>query len=222
SKTTAQDLEIYALKARIKHLENRDGGDDDPSGEDATIMGRSLETEEEACIERSTEKGSDDIEEMLEEEMARDAQRMNEQIARDAEITRIHAEEELQMMIDGLDRSNVMIAKHLHEYDQAGVELTIREKIELINELVKYQDHLASILKLKGKEATGKIIRLGGSTASYQFFVDMLNHFDREDLNQLWALVKKTLNIKQATSNKEKELWVELKRLYEPDVEDQL
>nr|GFA15031.1 hypothetical protein [Tanacetum cinerariifolium] len=26
----------------------------------------------------------------------------------------------------------------------------------------------------------------------------------------------------QATSNKEKELWVKLKRLYEPDVEDQL
>nr|GEX07330.1 hypothetical protein [Tanacetum cinerariifolium] len=67
-----------------------------------------------------------------------------------------------------------------------------------------------------------KIIRLGGSTASYQFFVDMLKHFDREDLNQLWALVKETLNIRQASSDKEKELWVELKRLYEPDVEDQL
>nr|GEV04117.1 hypothetical protein [Tanacetum cinerariifolium] len=50
----------------------------------------------------------------------------------------------------------------------------------------------------------------------------MLKHFDREDLNQLWALVKETLSIKLATSNKEKELWVELKRLYEPDVEDQL
>nr|GEZ98112.1 hypothetical protein [Tanacetum cinerariifolium] len=45
-------------------------------------------------------------------------------------------------------------------------------------------------------------------------------HFDREDLNQLWTLVKETLNIRQATSNKEKELSVELKRLYEPDVED--
>nr|GFB61842.1 hypothetical protein [Tanacetum cinerariifolium] len=38
---------------------------------------------------------------------------------------------------------------------------------------------------------------------------------------QLWTLVKETLNIRQATSDKEKELWVELKRLYEPDVEDQ-
>nr|GEY39074.1 hypothetical protein [Tanacetum cinerariifolium] len=40
----------------------------------------------------------------LEEEKKRDAQRMNEQIARDAEIARIHAEEELHIMIDGLDR----------------------------------------------------------------------------------------------------------------------
>nr|GEV26745.1 putative reverse transcriptase domain-containing protein [Tanacetum cinerariifolium] len=52
----------------------------------------------------------------------------------------------------------------------------------------------------------------GGSTAVYQFFVDMLKHVDREDLNQLWTLVKETLSIKHATSDKEKELWVELKR----------
>nr|GFD22704.1 hypothetical protein [Tanacetum cinerariifolium] len=50
----------------------------------------------------------------------------------------------------------------------------------------------------------------------------MLKHFNKEDLNQLWALVKETLNIRQAISDKENELWVELKRLYEPDVEDQL
>nr|GEW21608.1 hypothetical protein [Tanacetum cinerariifolium] len=41
-------------------------------------------------------------------------------------------------------------------------------------------------------------------------------------LNQLWALVKETLNIKSTANDKEKELWVELKRLYEPDVEDLL
>nr|GEV88963.1 hypothetical protein [Tanacetum cinerariifolium] len=39
---------------------------------------------------------------------------------------------------------------------------------------------------------------------------------------ELWVLVKETLNIRPATSDKEKELWVELKRLYEPDVEDLL
>nr|GFB21105.1 hypothetical protein [Tanacetum cinerariifolium] len=40
----------------------------------------------------------------LEEQLEREDQRRSEQIARDAEITRIHAEEELQIMIDGLDR----------------------------------------------------------------------------------------------------------------------
>nr|GEU95411.1 hypothetical protein [Tanacetum cinerariifolium] len=45
---------------------------------------------------------------------------------------------------------------------------------------------------------------------------------DREDPNQLWALVKEYLSIRPATSEKEMELWVELKRLYEPDPKDQL
>nr|GFB81964.1 hypothetical protein [Tanacetum cinerariifolium] len=51
----------------------------------------------------------------LEEEMAKDTQRINEQIARDAEIARIHVEEELQIMLDGLDRNNETVAKYLQE-----------------------------------------------------------------------------------------------------------
>nr|GFA64419.1 hypothetical protein [Tanacetum cinerariifolium] len=74
----------------------------------------------------------------------------------------------------------------------------------------------------KVKEMMQLITRLGGRSASYQFFVDMLKHLDREDLNQLWALVKESLNNRPPTSDKEMELWVELKRLYEPDDEDQL
>nr|GFA78811.1 hypothetical protein [Tanacetum cinerariifolium]GFA78843.1 hypothetical protein [Tanacetum cinerariifolium] len=74
----------------------------------------------------------------------------------------------------------------------------------------------------EGKREYWKIIRLGGHTAVYQFFVDMLKQFDREDLHQLWILVKETLSIKHATKDKEKELWVKLKRLFEPDFEDQL
>nr|GEW63608.1 hypothetical protein [Tanacetum cinerariifolium] len=264
----------------------------------------------------------------LEEEMERDAQRMNEQIARDAKIARIHAEEELHIMIDGLDRNNEIVAKYLQEYHQFAAELSIEEKIELINDLVKYQDNYAKVLKYQsqqrkpiskkqqrefymsvlrshagwktkhfkgmsleeirenfvpvwkqiedfvpmgskeegerfkrkwlrleqdnakkaktseevskedlktimqlvpveevyvealqvkhpiidweihteGQRSYWKIIRLGGSTASYQFFVDMLKHFDKKDLNQLWALVKETLSIRQATDDKEKKL----------------
>nr|GFB86725.1 hypothetical protein [Tanacetum cinerariifolium] len=50
----------------------------------------------------------------------------------------------------------------------------------------------------------------------------MLKHVDRKDLNQLWHLVKESLSNSPPTSYKEMELLVELKRLYEPDDEDQL
>nr|GFD32037.1 hypothetical protein [Tanacetum cinerariifolium] len=169
---------------------DKDGGGAELSGEDATIKGRSLETEEEAGVEKSTERGSNNKEELvnvltsldaasiltsgvqvvsvpsaaevatvsvptgsgmipttslifttasvvtpysrrkgkenivesdtpkkkklqehidvqvareMEEQIARENQRRSEQIAKDAEIARIHAEEELQMLIDGLD-----------------------------------------------------------------------------------------------------------------------
>nr|GEV22060.1 hypothetical protein [Tanacetum cinerariifolium] len=185
SKFAAQELEINMLKARIKQLEDKDGGVAEQSGDDASIKRMRLDEREEAA-----ERVSDDTEEMatvltsmdvasiltsggvqvvptaaevatasvsitavsgvvptasptihtaapsfttathsipytrrkgkenmvesdtpkkkklqeqidvqvareLEEEMVRDAQRMKEQIARDADIARIHVEEEL-------------------------------------------------------------------------------------------------------------------------------
>nr|GEU61130.1 hypothetical protein [Tanacetum cinerariifolium] len=311
SKLTAQDLEIVSLKAIIKMLEDKDGGVAEPSGEDATIKGRSLETGEKAGEEKSTERGSNYTEELanvltsldaaniltsgggavsvspageiptvsvhtgsdvvptaspiftttivatpylrrkarqLDEAMARDAQRMNEQITRDAEIARIHAEEELQMMINGLDRSNEMIAKHLHEYEQAAVELTIGEKIELINELTKHfkgmsleeikekfvpvwkqiEDFVPMDSKEEGERMKRKGLRLEQESPKKVKISEEVSEEDLKEMLQLvlveelWVLVKETPNIRQATSDKEKELWVELKRLYEPDVEDQL
>nr|GEZ88070.1 hypothetical protein [Tanacetum cinerariifolium] len=63
----------------------------------------------------------------MEEEFARENQRLSEQVSRDSEIARIHAEEELKLMIE--------------------------EKIELISELVKYQDHRAEILKYQAQQS---------------------------------------------------------------------
>nr|GEX98851.1 hypothetical protein [Tanacetum cinerariifolium] len=250
----------------------------------------------------------------LEKEMERDAQRMNEQIARDAKIVRIHTEEELQMMIDGLDENNETIAKYLQEYHQFAAELPIGRRIELISDLVKYQDNYAKVLKFQTRQRKSlskkqqrdfympvlksqagwkarhfkgmtleeikekfdpvwkqfqDFIPIGSKEEAERFkrkglrleqdstkkvktteevpkeklkemmelipveevYVEALQvkhpiidweHLDREDLNQLWALVKETLNIRPAANDKEKELWVELKRLYKPDVEDLL
>nr|GEW74261.1 hypothetical protein [Tanacetum cinerariifolium] len=107
------------------------------------------------------------------------------------------------------------------------------EDLKEIMQLVHVEEVYVEALQVKhpdidweihteGKRDYWKIIRLGGHTAVYQFFVDMLKQLDREDLNQLWTLVKETLSIRQASNDKEKELWVELKRLFEPDFEDQL
>nr|GEZ72161.1 hypothetical protein [Tanacetum cinerariifolium] len=58
-------------------------------------------------------------------------------IARDAEIVRIHVEEELQIMINGLDRSNETVAKYLQEYHQFATKLPLERRIELIRDLVR-------------------------------------------------------------------------------------
>nr|GFA40973.1 hypothetical protein [Tanacetum cinerariifolium] len=254
----------------------------------------------------------------LEEQQEKEDMRMNEQIARDAEVARIHAEEELQGMIDSLDRSNETIPKYLQEYQDFASELPLEKRIELISDLVKYQENYSKVKDFKGmtfeeieakfaevwkqvedfipigskeeakrlkrkglnleqehvkkqksseeapkiekstkekmkemmqlvpvedvyvqalqvkhpiidwkvhtegQRSYWKIIKLGGNSACYQFFIDLLKQLDRENLNQLWALVKEYLSIRPATSEKEMELWVELKRLYEPDPEDQL
>nr|GFC87018.1 hypothetical protein [Tanacetum cinerariifolium] len=59
----------------------------------------------------------------LEEKQKKEDMRMNEQIARYAEVARIHAEEEIQGMIDSLDKSNETIAKYLQEYQEFASEL---------------------------------------------------------------------------------------------------
>nr|GEZ70893.1 putative zinc finger, CCHC-type, retrotransposon Gag domain protein [Tanacetum cinerariifolium] len=95
-----------------------------------------------------------------------------------------------------------------------------KEKVKEMMQLVPVEEVYVEALQVKhpiidwkvhteGQRSYWKIIRLGGSSVSYQFFVDMLKHFDREDLNQLWGLVKETLSIRPATSDKEMELWLE-------------
>nr|GFB47455.1 hypothetical protein [Tanacetum cinerariifolium] len=88
----------------------------------------------------------------LEEQMAREDQRMSEQVARDVEIARIHAEEELQIMIDGLDMSNETVAKYLQEYHQFATELPLERRIELISDLIRYQDNYAKVHKFQTQQ----------------------------------------------------------------------
>nr|GEY19504.1 hypothetical protein [Tanacetum cinerariifolium] len=148
----------------------------------------------------------------IEEQIAREDQRKSEHIARDAEIARIHAEEELQMLIDGLDRNNETIFKYMQEYEQFATDLSIGEKIDMINELVKYQDHYAKIedfvpmaSKEEGERLKRKGLRLEHDSAKKMKTSEEVSEDDLKVMMQLVPMEE-----------------VELKRLYKPDVEDQL
>ncbi|GKD99812.1 hypothetical protein Tco_1387796, partial [Tanacetum coccineum] len=67
-----------------------------------------------------------------------------------------------------------------------------------------------------------KIIRVGNHTKVYQLFDDMLRAFGRDDLVMLWSLVKEKFNSTKPTYDKEREIWIELKRLFKPDIDDEL
>nr|GEY25847.1 hypothetical protein [Tanacetum cinerariifolium] len=75
-----------------------------------------------------------------------------EQAKRYSEIARIHAKKELEMMIVELDRSNEMVVKYLIKYEQAEAGLSHNKKVELINELLMYQRHLAQIKKYRAQQ----------------------------------------------------------------------
>nr|GFC76300.1 hypothetical protein [Tanacetum cinerariifolium] len=176
AKFQAQEEEIVKLKDRVKVLEDKEGVAAKQSGDDAPIKGRSI-NEGEAAAERI----SNDSEEIargkevmvesdtlkkkklqeqidaqvareLEEQQEKENMRMNEQIARDAEVARIHAEEELQGMIDSLDQSNETIAKYLQEYQDFASELPLEKTIELISDLVKYQDNYSKVYKFQSQQ----------------------------------------------------------------------
>nr|GEV87178.1 hypothetical protein [Tanacetum cinerariifolium] len=101
----------------------------------------------------------------------------------------------------------------------------IREKFILVWKHI--EDFVSMASKEEGERMKKKGLRLEQESAkkiktseevSKEDIKEMMQlvpveeHFDREDLIQLWTLVKETLSIRQATSDKEKELWVELKR----------
>nr|GFC89392.1 hypothetical protein [Tanacetum cinerariifolium] len=88
----------------------------------------------------------------LEEQQEKEDMRMNEQIARDTKLARIHAEEEIPGMIDSLDKSNETIAKYLQEYQEFASELPLEKKIEVISDLVKYQEHYTKVHKFQSQQ----------------------------------------------------------------------
>nr|GFA73873.1 hypothetical protein [Tanacetum cinerariifolium] len=114
--------------------------------ESDTLKKKKLQEQIDAQVARELEE-QQEIEDMM----------MNEQIARDAEVARIHTEEELQRMIDSLDKSNETIAKYLQEYQDFASELPLEKRIELISDLKReyYMAVIKSNLEWRFKDFKG-------------------------------------------------------------------
>nr|GEW36954.1 ribonuclease H-like domain-containing protein [Tanacetum cinerariifolium] len=151
----------------------------------------------------------------LEAKFAQEDLIIREQAERDSVIARIHAERELeeQQCEDPKELSEEELKKMM--------ELVPVEELYIEALLVKYPITDWEIYS-EGQRKCWKIIRVGNHTEVYQLFEDILKKFDREDLDKLWSLVKETCSTTEVIDEKVKELWVEIKRLYEPDSRDPL
>nr|GEV77864.1 hypothetical protein [Tanacetum cinerariifolium] len=72
----------------------------------------------------------------------------------------------------------------------------------------------------EGKQSYYQIIRVDGKTQMYIVFCKMLESFDREDLEDLYKLVKDKFKSTRPVEDLDFLLWGDLKTMFEPHVED--
>nr|GEZ65046.1 hypothetical protein [Tanacetum cinerariifolium] len=201
SKFKAQEVEITILKARVKLLEDREGGGAERSGDDSPIKGRSLDEGEEVA------KKEFPLAVVLFPLLVPLLLKFPLAVMRWKQIhdfIPIGSKEEAERFKrKGIRFKQESVKKLKTSKEVKASEEVPKEKVKEMMQLVPIEEVYVEALQVKHPVIDWK-------------------HLDREDLNQLWALVKESLNIRPASSDKEMELWVELKRLYEPDVEDQL
>ncbi|GJZ47156.1 hypothetical protein Tco_0600988 [Tanacetum coccineum] len=72
----------------------------------------------------------------------------------------------------------------------------------------------------KGRQGYYEIMRADGSAKTYLLFSQLLKEFDREDLENLWKLVKAKHGNTRPEEGYERVLWGDLKTMFEHHVED--
>ncbi|GKA01318.1 hypothetical protein Tco_0673983 [Tanacetum coccineum] len=143
-----------------------------------------------------------------------------EQEAKDAVL--ITQMEDIQARMD----ADELLAERLQQEkrEQFTIEEKSRMLVEMIAKKKRSEEQSTEKEKELSKEELQKLLVIVPVEEVYvealQIFDDMLKKFDREDLVKLWDLVKKRFNTTEPTDDKEKELCLELRRLFEPDSDD--
>nr|GEX51116.1 alpha/beta hydrolases superfamily protein [Tanacetum cinerariifolium] len=186
-------------------------------------------------VERSTERGSNDTEELVNVLTSLDATNI---LTSGAQVVSVPPTAKVSTV--GIPTGSGLVPIASPIFTTASVvtpysrrkDLSMGEKIDMINDLVKYQDQYALVLKYESQQSKSL-----SKKQQREFYMSMLKshsgwktkHFKEEGervkskgLRLEQESGKKMKTSEEATSDKEKELRVELKRLFELDVEDQL
>ncbi|GJR87859.1 hypothetical protein Tco_0211870 [Tanacetum coccineum] len=123
--------------------------------------------------------------------------------------------EEIQMLFE----KEMKKSKHICRYGCRVDEEFIVHDIPLAVKpasIVGFQIHRA------GRQGSYEIIRANGSTKTYTLFSQLIKEFNKEDLENLWKLVKTKHGYTRPEEAYERVLWGDLKVMFEPDVEDDI
>nr|GEX14025.1 hypothetical protein [Tanacetum cinerariifolium] len=72
----------------------------------------------------------------------------------------------------------------------------------------------------EGKKSYYQTVRADGKSQMYMFFRQMLKRFNKEDLEDLYKLVKAKFRSTRPVKDLDLLLWGDLKTMFEPHVED--
>ncbi|GKA77034.1 hypothetical protein Tco_0783495 [Tanacetum coccineum] len=100
-----------------------------------------------------------------------------------------------------------------------------RAGTELIQEITKKQKSPSIVgwkIYKEGRKSYYQIMRADGKSQMYMIFSQMLKSFDREDLEDLYKLVKAKYESTRPVEDLDLLLWGDLKTMFEPHVEDKV
>nr|GEZ01157.1 hypothetical protein [Tanacetum cinerariifolium] len=238
-----QALEIIKLKKWVKKLEKERRSkslglkrlkkgridDDNAATKDVNVVEPTLFDDEEVTMTMA---------QTLIKMKAKKVKLLDEQMAQRLHDEKVEQATAREKKYQNLKRKPVSIAqarKNMIIYlkNMAGYQMEHFRDVQNMLEIIQVSEFKVEALQVKypiidweihteGSRTYWKIIRVSGIAEAYQSFEDMLKGFDKEDLVALWRLVKEKFSTAVPNVDKEKALWVELKSLFKPDVDDVL